>query len=25
MNGGIVPKSGETAMAIGFSPALVWL
>jgi len=25
MNGGIVPKSGETATAIGFFPALVWL
>jgi len=24
MNGGIVPKSGETAMATGFFPALVW-
>jgi len=25
MNGGIVPKSGETATAIGFFPAAVWL
>jgi len=25
MNSGIVPKSGETATAIGFFPALVWL
>jgi hypothetical protein len=25
MNGGIVPKPGETATAIGFFPAAVWL